>query len=55
MDNLNPQQNGGDDLQLQCLIPVASSFQMNANQFTLSFPTNCGLGLFDTSINKEFT
>ena len=28
---------------------------MTANLFTLSFPANCGLGLFDTSKNKDFT
>lgn len=34
---------------------MASSFQMIASQFTLSFPTNCGLGLFDTSKAKDYT
>lgn len=28
---------------------------MSDDQFTLSFPANCGLGLFDTSQKKDFT
>jgi len=28
---------------------------MDPNLFTLSFPQNCGLGLFDTSTTKSYS
>lgn len=42
-------------MQTRCLAPNANSFQMDVNSFTLTFPANCGLGLFDTSTTKSYT
>jgi hypothetical protein len=50
-----PEVANGNDNQTKCLAPEAASFNMNNVNFTMTFPSNCGIGLVNTSASKDYT